>query len=247
MRKLVRYDLFRAFHQASTCVLIAITAVFALISALDATFFSGEPGTNLVLTYGNALASGKDILLMLSGCMCGMLIGEDFAIGAYSLGVSAGHSRWRILGGRTISCFIMISLMLAEAMLISAALSMLYADSFGFADVLRLIALSCLHIIHFCGLNMLCILLCFVLKKKVNATAVCLFLNLILLALPGLLCTKVELLTPLYLKSVPVIMYTMFGETEPALTVLGSTLIHLILTAAVFYAAGKIFEKEELS
>ena len=247
MHKLVRYNLFRAFHQVSTYVLPAITPVFALISALDATFFSGEPGTDLVLIYGNALASGKDILLMLSGCMCGMLIGEDFSVGSYSLGVSSGYSRWKILGGRTVSCFIVISLILAESMLISAVLSMLYVDAFGFADVIRLIALSCLHVVHFCGLNMLCILLCFVLKKKVNATAVCLLVNLILLALLGLLCSKVELLLPLYLKSVPVIMYAMFGGTENALTVLGSTLIHLILAAAIFFAAGKLFEKEELT
>ena len=132
-------------------------------------------------------------------------------------------------------------------MLASVAISMLYVKVFGFADVIRLIGLSCLHIVHFCALNMLCILLCFVLKKKVNATAVCLFVNLILLALLGLLCSKVELLTSLYLKSVPVIMYTMFGETENVLIVLGSTLIHLILAAAIFFAAGKIFEKEELA
>ena len=55
------------------------------------------------------------------------------------------------------------------------------------------------------------------------------------------------MLTSLYLKSVPVIMYTMFGGQEDALTVLGSTLVCLIAAAAVFYAAGKIFEKEELT
>ena len=247
MRKLIRYDLYRAFRQVSTYVLLAITLIFAVISALDATFFSGESGSDLLLTFGNALASGKDILLMLSGCLCGLLIGEDFSVGSYSLGVSSGYSRWKILGGRTVSCFIVISLMLAEFMLISAVLSMIYVDALGFAAVLRLIALSCLHIVHFCALDMLCILLCFVLKKKVNATAVCLFVNLILLALLGLLCSKVELLTSLYLKSVPVIMYTMFGETENVLIVLGSTLIHLILAAAIFFAAGKIFEKEELA
>ncbi len=247
MRKLIRYDLYRAFRQVSTYVLLAITLVFAVISALDVTFFSGESGSDLLLTFGNALASGKDILLMLSGCVCGLLIGEDFSIGSYSLGVSSGYSRWKILGGRTVSCFIVISLMLAEFMLISAVLSMIYVEAFVFADVLRLIALSCLHIVHFCALNMLCILLCFVLKKKVNATAVCLFVNLILLALLGLLCSKVELLTSLYLKSVPVIMYTMFGETENVLIVLGSTLIHLILGAAIFLAAGKLFDKEELT
>ena len=43
------------------------------------------------------------------------------------------------------------------------------------------------------------------------------------------------------------IMYTMFGGTEKALTLLGSTLIHLIIAAAIFFAAGKIFEKEELA
>jgi hypothetical protein len=247
MGKLVKYDLYRAFRQVSTYVLLAITLVFAVISALDVTFFSGESGSDLLLTFGNALASGKDILLMLSGCMCGLLIGEDFSIGSYSLGVSSGYSRWKILGGRTVSCFIVISLMLAVYMLASVAISMLYVKVFGFADVIRLIGLSCLHIVHFCALNMLCILLCFVLKKKVNATAVCLFVNLILLALLGLLCSKVELLTSLYLKSVPVIMYTMFGETENVLIVLGSTLIHLILAAAIFFAAGKIFEKEELA
>ncbi len=247
MGKLVKYDLYRAFRQVSTYVLLAITLVFAVISALDVTFFSGESGSDLLLTFGNALASGKDILLMLSGCMCGLLIGEDFSIGSYSLGVSSGYSRWKILGGRPVSCFIVISLMLAVYMLASVAISMLYVKVFGFADVIRLIGLSCLHIVHFCALNMLCILLCFVLKKKVNATAVCLFVNLILLALLGLLCSKVELLTSLYLKSVPVIMYTMFGETENVLIVLGSTLIHLILAAAIFFAAGKIFEKEELA
>jgi len=247
MGKLVKYDLYRAFRQVITYVLLAITLVFAVISALDVTFFSGESGSDLLLTFGNALASGKDILLMLSGCMCGLLIGEDFSIGSYSLGVSSGYSRWKILGGRTVSCFIVISLMLAVYMLASVAISMLYVKVFGFADVIRLIGLSCLHIVHFCALNMLCILLCFVLKKKVNATAVCLFVNLILLALLGLLCSKVELLTSLYLKSVPVIMYTMFGETENVLIVLGSTLIHLILAAAIFFAAGKIFEKEELA
>jgi hypothetical protein len=247
MGKLVKYDLYRAFRQVSTYVLLAITLVFAVISALDVTFFSGESGSDLLLTFGNALASGKDILLMLSGCMCGLLIGEDFSIGSYSLGVSSGYSRWKILGGRTVSCFIVISLMLAVYMLASVAISMLYVKVFGFADVIRLIGLSFLHIVHFCALNMLCILLCFVLKKKVNATAVCLFVNLILLALLGLLCSKVELLTSLYLKSVPVIMYTMFGETENVLIVLGSTLIHLILAAAIFFAAGKIFEKEELA
>ena len=247
MGKLVKYDLYRAFRQVSTYVLLAITLVFAVISALDVTFFSGESGSDLLLTFGSALASGKDILLMLSGCMCGLLIGEDFSIGSYSLGVSSGYSRWKILGGRTVSCFIVISLMLAVYMLASVAISMLYVKVFGFADVIRLIGLSCLHIVHFCALNMLCILLCFVLKKKVNATAVCLFVNLILLALLGLLCSKVELLTSLYLKSVPVIMYTMFGETENVLIVLGSTLIHLILAAAIFFAAGKIFEKEELA
>ena len=247
MRKLVRYDLYRAFRQASTYVLLAITLVFAGISALDVTFFSEEPCSDLVLTFGNALASGKDILLMLSGCMCGMLIGEDFSVGSYGLGVSSGYSRWKILGGRTVSCFIVISLMLAEFMLISAVLSMIYVKVFSFPEVLCLIGLSCLHIIHFCALNMLCVLLCFVLKKKVNATAVCLFVNLILLALLGLLCSRVGLLTPLYLKSVPVLMYTMFSGTENALTVLGSTLVHLILAAAVFFAAGKLFEKEELT
>ncbi len=204
MGKLVKYDLYRAFRQVSTYVLLAITLVFAVISALDVTFFSGESGSDLLLTFGNALASGKDILLMLSGCMCGLLIGEDFSIGSYSLGVSSGYSRWKILGGRTVSCFIVISLMLAVYMLASVAISMLYVKVFGFADVIRLIGLSCLHIVHFCALNMLCILLCFVLKKKVNATAVCLFVTLILLALLGLLCSKVELLTSLYLKSVPV-------------------------------------------
>ena len=247
MHKLVRYDLYRAFRQVSTYVLLAITLVCALISALDATFFSGELGSDLVLTFGNTLASGKDILLMLSGCICGMMIGEDFSIGSYSLGVSSGYSRWKVLGGRTVSCFIVIALMLAEYMLVSAVLSMIYVKVFGFADVIRMIVLSCLHVFHFCGLNMLCILLCFVLKKKVNATAVCLFVNLILLSLMGLLCSKVDLLTPLYLKSVPVIMYTMFGGTEKALTLLGSTLIHLIIAAAIFFAAGKIFEKEELA
>ena len=247
MRKLIRYDLFRAFHQVSTYVLLAITLVFAVISALDVTFFSGEPGGGLLPTFGNALAGGKDILLMLSGCMCGMLIGEDFSVGSYSLEVSSGHDRWRILGGRTVSCFLVISLMAAVYMLVSAVICMLCVGAFGFIDVIRLIALSCLHIVHFCALNMLCILLCFVLKKKVNATAVCLFVNLLLLALLGLLCTKVEMLTSLYLKSVPVIMYTMFGGQENALTVLGSTLVCLIAAAAVFYAAGKIFEKEELT
>ena len=247
MRNLVRYDIFRAFRQASTYVLLAITAVFAVISSLDATFLSGEPSTDLVLTYGNVLASGKDILLMLAGCLCGLLIGEDFAIGAYSLGVSSGCSRWKILGGRTISCFIVISLMLAEYMLISAVVSMAFVKTFVFADVIRLAALSLLHIVHFCMLNMLCILLCFVLKKKVNATAVCLFVNLILYSLLGLFCSKVEALMSVYLKSVPVIMYTMFGGTEKALTVLISTAVCLIITAAVFYAAGKIFEKEELT
>ena len=135
MHKLVRYDLYRAFRQVSTYVLLAITLVFALISALHATFFSGELGSDLVLTFGNTLASGKDILLMLSGCMCGMMIGEDFSIGSYSLGVSSGYSRWKVLGGRTVSCFIVIALMLAEYMLVSAVLSMIYVKVFGFADV----------------------------------------------------------------------------------------------------------------
>ena len=247
MGKLVKYDLYRAFRQVSTYVLLAITLVFAVISALDVTFFSGESGSDLLLTFGNALASGKDILLMLSGCMCGLLIGEDFSIGSYSLGVSSGHDRRRILGGRTISCFLVISLMLVLYMLVSAVLSMIYAGAFGFADVIRLIALACLHIVHFCALNMLCVLLCFLLKKKVNATAVCLFVNMILLALLGLLCSKVRPLTNLYLKSVPVITYTMFGGTEQALTVLGSTLIHLLLAAGLFFAAGTIFAKEELT
>ena len=53
MHKLVRYDLYRAFRQVSTYVLLAITLVFALISVLDATFFSGELGSDLVLTFGN--------------------------------------------------------------------------------------------------------------------------------------------------------------------------------------------------
>ena len=247
MRKLVRYDLFRAFHQLSTYVLLAITLVFALISAADATFFSDEPGAGLLLTYGNALASGKDILLMLSGCMCGLLIGEDFAIGAYSLGVSSGHSRWKILAGRTLSCFLVIAVMLVEYMLIAAALSMLWVKTFVFSELIRLIGLSLLHILHFCMLNTLCVLACFALKKKVNATSVCLFLNLLLLALLGLLCTKVEFLTPVYLKSVPVLTYTMFGGAEKALTVLGSTLIHSLIAAAVFYAADRIFEKDELA
>lgn len=246
MRKLIRYDLYRAFHQASTYVILAIALVFAVISGLDATFFSGEPRGELLTTFGNALAGGKDILLMLSGCVCGLLIGEDFAIGSFSLSVSSGHSRWKILLSRTVSCFIVISLLLAIYMLVSAALSMAYAEAFGAIDAIRLIALSCLHIVHFCMLNMLCILLCFVLKKKVNATAVCMFVNLILLALLGLLCSKVGALTPLYLRSVPVLTYTMFGGSETALTVLVSTLIQLIITAAIFFAAGKIFEKEEL-
>ena len=247
MGKLVRYDLYRAFHQVSTYVILAITLVFALISAADATFLSEEPCSGLLLTFGNALASGKDILLMLAGCTCGLLIGEDFAFGAYSLGVSSGHSRWKLLGGRTLSCFFVISLMLAEYMLIAAAFSMICVKTFVFTELIRLIGLSLLHILHFCMTNMLCVLMCFVLKKKVNATAVCLFLNLLLLALVGLLCTKVEFLTPLYLSSVPVLTYAMFGGSENALTVLGSTLVHLAVAAAVFYAAGRIFEKEELT
>ena len=246
MRKLVRYDLYRAFHQLSTYVLFAVTLIFALISAADATFFSDEPGGGLLLSFGNALASGKDLLLMLSGCLCGLLIGEDFAIGAYSLGVSSGHSRWKILGGRTLSCFLVIAVMLIEYMLIAAALSILWVKTFVFSELIRLIGLSLLHILHFCMLNTLCVLACFALKKKVNATAVCLFLNLLLLALLGLLCTKVEFLTPVYLKSVPVLTYTMFGGDENALTVLGSTLLCGAIAAAIFYGAGKIFEKEEL-
>ena len=246
MRKLVRYDLCRAFHQLSTYVLFAVTLIFALISAADATFLSDEPGGGLLPTFGNAMASGKDILLMLSGCMCGLLIGEDFAIGAYSLGVSSGHSRWKILGGRTASCFLLIALMLVEYMLIAAALSMIYVKTFVFSELFCLIGLSLLHILHFCMINTLCVLMCFVLKKKVNATAVCLFLNLLLLALIGLLCTKIEFLTPAYLKSVPVLTYTMFGGDENSLTVLGSTLICGLLAAGIFFAAGKVFEKEEL-
>ena len=38
----------------------------------------------------------------------------------------------------------------------SAVLSMIYVKVFGFADVIRMIVLSCLHVFHFCGLNMLC-------------------------------------------------------------------------------------------
>ena len=246
MRKLVRYDLYRAFHQVSTYVLFAVTLIFAVISAADATFLSDEPGGGLLLTYGNALASGRDIMLLLAGCMCGLLIGEDFSVGSYSLGVSSGHSRWRILGGRTLSCFLVLSLMLAAYMLVSAAFSMICVKAFGFSEVLRLIGLSLLHVLHFCMMNMLCVLMCFVLKKKVNATAVCLFLNLLLFALIGALCTKVEALTAVYLKSVPVLTYTMFGGTESALTVTGSTLLCGILAVGVFYAAGKVFEKEEL-
>ena len=123
---------------------------------------------------------------------------------------------------------------------------MIYVKTFVFAEVIRLAALSILHIVLFCVGNMICILICFVLKKKVSTTAVCLFLNVILSSLFGFLCTKVELLTPLYLKSAPVIMYSMFGGSESVFTVLVSSLISLIITAAVFYATGKIFEKEEL-
>lgn len=246
MRKLVKYDLYRAFHQASVCVLMAITLAVSVISAADATFFSGEPVSGLLHTYGNALASGQNIMLLLSGCMCGMLIGEDFSIGAYTLDVSSGCGRWKILGGRTLSCFAVIAMMLAEYMLLSAAFAMIWVKAFNADDVIRLIALSCLHAVHFCTLNMPCVLLCFVLKKKVNATAVCLFANVILLSLLGLVCSKVEALSSLYLKSVPVIMYTVFTGGESASVVLGSTLVHLLITAAVFFATGKIFEKEEL-
>ncbi len=246
MRKLIRYDLFRAFHQPSTFVLFAIALVFALISVADATFFSEEPSGDLVLTFGNALASGKDVILLLAGCVCGMLIGEDFSVGSYSLGVCSGYTRRKILGGRTISCFIIISMMLTEYMLIATVLSMIYVKTFVLADLIRLIVLSALHIFHFCMENMLCIFICFVLKKKVNATAVCLFINLILFSLLGALCTKVELLTPLYLKAVPVLTYTMFAGNEKVFTVLGSTLAYLIITAAIFLATDKIFKKEEL-
>ena len=247
MRKLLRYDLYRAFRQASTWVLLAIALVFAVISALDATFFSEEPAGGLVPAFGSALAGGKDILLMLSGCLCGMLIGEDFSIGAYSLAVSAGCGRWKILGGRTLSCFAIIALMLAETMLVSAVIAVLYVRVFTLAELLRLAALCCLHTVQFCALNMLCILLSFALKKKVNATAVCLFANLILLALLGLACSRLALLTPLYLKSVPVLMYSMFFGDGDALSLPLGTLLHLIVTAAIFYAAGKLFAREELA
>lgn len=246
MRNLVKYDLYRAFHQVSTYILLSLTLVIALISAAETTFFSEEPVEDLVSTFGNALANGRSIIMMLAGCMCGLLIGEDFAIGSYGLGVSSGYHRWKLLGGRTISCFIVISLMLLEYMLISIAFSMIYVKTFVFAEVIRLAALSILHIVLFCVGNMICILICFVLKKKVSTTAVCLFLNVILSSLFGFLCTKVELLTPLYLNSAPVIMYSMFGGSESVFTVLVSSLISLIITAAVFYATGKIFEKEEL-
>ncbi|MBQ6160298.1 MAG: AMP-binding protein [Oscillospiraceae bacterium] len=108
-------------------------------------------------------------------------------------------------------------------------------------------SVSILHTLHFCMMNMICIFMGFVLKKKVNATAVCLFIVVLLSSLIGTLCTKVEKLTPLYLKTVPVITYTMFGGTEKALTVAGSTLVFLLITAAIFYATGKVFEKEELA
>ena len=247
MRKIVRYDVYRAFHQASTYVLLAITLVLTVFTVGDVTFFSEEPSSDLVFTYGSALASGKNILLMLAGCLCGMLIGEDFSVGSYSLAVSSGYSRWKIVGGRTISCFIVISIMLAEFMLVSLAASMVYVKTFTAGAVLRIIALSILHTLHFCMMNMICIFMGFVLKKKVNATAVCLFIVVLLSSLIGTLCTKVEKLTPLYLKTVPVITYTMFGGTEKALTVAGSTLVFLLITAAIFYATGKVFEKEELA
>lgn len=246
MSKIVRYDLYRAFRQPGAYVLLAITALVALISAADVTFLSDEPCGGLLLTFGNALASGRSVLLMLAGCACGLLIGEDFAIGSYGLCVGSGCGRWKILGGRTISCFAVISLMMAVYMLISAVFSAICAKTFAFSEFVRLIALSLLHIAHFCMGNMLCILMCFVLKKRVSATAVCLFMNVILSSLLGTVCSKAEALGPLYLKSVPVITFTMFGGGEKALTVLISTLLYLIAAAAVFFAAGRIFEKEEL-
>ena len=102
MRKLVRYDVYRAFHQASTYVLLAITLVLTVFTVGDVTFFSEEPSSDLVFTYGSALASGKNILLMLAGCLCGMLIGEDFSVGSYSLAVSSGYSRWKIVGDQLL-------------------------------------------------------------------------------------------------------------------------------------------------
>ena len=198
MLNLFLSDLYKIRKSTTMRIILAISAVCAVVMALMAYFIStGELGKNL--SGINFLFGDANVLCLISAVAAGVFICGDFDNKAIHDTIAAGGGRVAIVVGKALSFFIVMAVLaLPYAVTVTIAICTgnrfdMAGVSIGFAHMMtveggisvtaamfgRLLIVMLIQIIVYVGQGSLCVLFSFLFKKPVLVVAVSYVLSIL--------------------------------------------------------------------